>query len=73
MLHAVDLDGGGGSAGQRGQQNAAQGVTEGSAIADFQRLYDKFAVGSVFQGFDTFNTGLFNCNHSLPSYVKVAA
>ena len=73
VLHAINLDRSGGSAGQRGQQNAAQGVTEGSAITDFQRLYNKLAVRTVFQRFDTFNTGLFNCNHSLPSYVKVAA
>ena len=53
--------------------DAAQGVTEGSAITDFQRLNNELTVGTVFQGFNTFNTGFFNCDHSLPSYVNVAA
>ena len=63
VLHARDLDGGRGGAGQRGKKNSAQGVAERGAVSPFQRLYDIFAVGDVFLGIDTLDTRLFNFYH----------
>ena len=63
MLDAIDLDGGGSGAGQRGKQNAAQRITEGSAVAALQGLNHELAVGAILTGIDTFNTGLFDCDH----------
>jgi len=41
MQHAVDLDGGDGTAAQRRQQNATQRVAERQAEAPLQRLGDE--------------------------------
>ncbi len=65
MLHAIDLDGSHGGAGQRGKQYTAERVAEGSPISPLQRLHHKFAVGTVFQGIGALNAGLFNRYHQI--------
>ena len=63
VLHARDLDGGRGGAGQRGKKNSAQGVAERGAVSPLQRLYDILTVGDVVLGIDTLDTRLFNFYH----------
>ena len=47
MLHAIDLDGSGLGAVQRGQQHAAQGIAQRVAIAALERLDGKTRYGIV--------------------------
>ena len=65
VLHTVDLDGRRRSAGQRGKQNAAQGVAEGGAIAALQRLYHVLAISDVSRGLDALDLGLLNFDHAV--------
>ena len=45
VLGAIDLDGGDGGAFQGGEEDAAQGVADGVAVAGFKRFGDEFGVG----------------------------
>ena len=63
MLHTGDLDGGGGSAGQRREKNSSQRVAKRNAVAALQRLDVKYAVGRIFGRVDTLNTRLVNFYH----------
>ena len=45
VLGAFDLDGGDGGAFQGGEEDAAQGVADGVAVAGFKRLGEELGVG----------------------------
>ena len=61
---AVDLDAGHCHAGQGGQQDTTEGVTEGNTVAPFQRLYDKGTGGTVNAEVFSRNIRLLDLNHS---------
>ena len=63
MLDAGDLDGGRSRAGQRGQQNPSQGVTQSGAVAPFQRFHHILAIRGVFGRIHAHNARLFNFYH----------
>ena len=74
VLHARDFDGGRGSAGQRGKQDSSQRVTQGRAVASFQRLNNKHAMGRIFGRVNTLDSRLVNFYHLLiPSLLMCKA
>ena len=70
VLHAGDLNGGNRRAGQGREQDAAQGVTQRGTIATLQGLHDVFAVGAVAGVLHTFDAGLLDFYHVLPSFSR---
>jgi hypothetical protein len=72
MLDTGDLDGGHRGAGQRGQQDSAQGVAQGGAVAALQGLHHILAVGAVARNFLTFDAGLLDFYHNamIPSFSR---
>ena len=66
MLHAGDLDGGRGRAGQRGKHNAAKRIAQSGAVAALQRLHDILAVSHIAGSFNALDLRLFDFNHQLP-------
>ncbi|CAN4028651.1 DUF1344 domain-containing protein, partial [Dysosmobacter welbionis] len=58
MLHAGDLDGGRGRAGQRGKHNAAKRIAQSGAVAALQRFHHILAVCGVPRRLDALNLGL---------------
>ena len=63
MLDAGDLDTGDSRAGQRGQEDPAQRVTKGRAVATLKRFNDILAVGTVGRCLDALDTRLFYFDH----------
>ena len=58
-----DLDGGHRGTRQRGQQDTAQGVTQGGAVTALEGLHHILTVRGVAGIFHTFNAGLFDFYH----------
>ncbi|MPM59116.1 hypothetical protein SDC9_105954 [bioreactor metagenome] len=70
MLYSGDFNGGNRRSGQRGQQDAAQGVAQRSAIAALQGLNHIFPVRAVARLLYTFDAGFFDFYHVLPSFLR---
>ena len=63
MLDTGDLHGSNSGAGQRRQQDAAQGVAQSGAVATLQGLDYILAVIAVVGVLNTLNAGLFDFYH----------
>ncbi len=72
MLDTGDLDGGHRGAWQRGEKDAPQRVAQGGTKASLQRLHYIFAIGVIARNFLTFNAGLLDFYHVLPSFFAAA-
>ena len=73
MLHACDLDGRDRRTGQGREQDAAQGITQRGAVTALQGLHHILAVGTVAGVLHTFNAGLLDFYHVLPSFSRLRA
>jgi len=68
VLHTGDLDAGGCRAGQRRKHNTAQCIAQRRSVAALQGFDHIFAIGSITRCFNTFNLGLLNFDHAVPSF-----
>ena len=69
MEHTVDADGGGGHAGEAGEQHPTHGVAQRHAEAALQGFHHEPAV--VLRHLNAFEFGLFKIQHSIPSFGNV--